>query len=133
MTTYLVTADRSGNWWAFSVRDLPGAYGQARRLDQVTREARDVVSLITGEPEENIDIKLDARLDPSLERVVSGARSAQEELAARHEATLAAIREAAAELSDQGVSIRDIGTLLGVSFQRISQLLGAKERVGRGR
>ena len=39
MKTYTVTTERSGSWWAFSVPEIPGAHGQARRLEQVRDEA----------------------------------------------------------------------------------------------
>lgn len=124
VTTYLVTTQRSGGWWAFSARDVPGVFGQARRLDQVTQEARDVISLMTGEPEDSFDIKLEPHLDPTLEHEIRAARSAREKLEQVQALTADAIRKTAADMSSRGLSVRDIGSLLGLSYQRVSQVLG---------
>ena len=42
-------------------------------------------------------------------------------------------RELARELADRGVSIRDVGEALGVSFQRAQQLIAARTSERRGR
>ncbi|MBI4728636.1 MAG: type II toxin-antitoxin system HicB family antitoxin, partial [Acidobacteria bacterium] len=45
-TTYRVVAQRSGSWWAIEVPDLPGAFTQARRLEQIERMGRDAIALM---------------------------------------------------------------------------------------
>ena len=72
MTTYRVTAERSDGWWAFSVPEVPGAHGQAKRLDQVPAEARDVIALMLDlEDADGIEVTVDIELDASLEPLVT--------------------------------------------------------------
>src|ERR1700678_1853646 len=61
--TYAITTQRSGNWWAFSVPEIPGAHGQTKRLDQVKSEARDVVSMMLDVPDDSFDVELSVKLD----------------------------------------------------------------------
>ena len=125
MKRYTVTATRSGSWWAFSIPEILGAHGQAKRLDQVKDEAREVVAMMLDAPEDSFDLELEVTLDPRMEEaksardsVESGQRIAQEKLLA-----------AAEQLSSIGLSLRDIGSLLNVSFQRVAQILNAQRKV----
>lgn len=67
MKTYAVTTERSGNWWAFSVPEIPDAQGQARRLEQARNEARDVISMMPDAEPDSFDISLSAELDPQID------------------------------------------------------------------
>lgn len=131
MTTYRVSSVRSGEWWAFSVPAIPGAYGQARRLDHVAREARDVIALMLELDEGDaakLDIELDIELDGPLQVVVGKARAARQRLDASQREAQESIRLAASELHERGLSMRDIGSVLGLSFQRVHQILGGDRR-----
>ena len=70
MKAYTVTAERSGNWWAFSVPEIPGAHGQAGRLEQVRDEARDVIAMMLDAEPDSFDVSLSAKLDPQIERAL---------------------------------------------------------------
>lgn len=117
-------ATRSGQWWAVEVPEVEGAFTQARRLDQVPAMVADAIHLLTGVPLDEIEVQLgDVDLgDPQVlaetraarERVATAARSQEE--AAR------ASRRAVARLRARGLSVRDVGVILDVSPQRVSQL-----------
>jgi predicted RNase H-like HicB family nuclease len=77
--TYTVTTERSGNWWAFSVPEISGAHGQARRLEQVRDEARDVISMMLDAEPDSFDVSLSVRLDPRIERALDEAKAARQE------------------------------------------------------
>ncbi len=130
MKTYVVTAERSGNWWAFSIPEIPGAHGQAKRLDLVKSEARDVVELMLDVPAESFDLELAVKLDARMEHLLDEARTAREQFESSQRLARETLRAAAEQFKDvAGLSVRDIGSLLNVSFQRISQILGNKGRV----
>ncbi len=44
--TYTVRAERSGDWWALVVPELPGAFSQVRDLKDAERNAREAVALM---------------------------------------------------------------------------------------
>jgi predicted RNase H-like HicB family nuclease len=128
--TYTVTTERSGNWWAFSVPEIPGAHGQAKRLEQVRDEARDVISMMLDAEPDSFDVALSVRLDPRIEHALDEAKAARQELDSYQRVAQEKLRLAAEQIKEVGgLSIRDIGSLLDVSFQRISQILSDQRKV----
>jgi predicted RNase H-like HicB family nuclease len=128
-TTYKVTTERSGNWWAFSVPEVPGAHGQAKRLEQVGTEARDVIAMMLEVPEDSFDVELDVKLDEETRRVVNEANEARS-MADQYARLAAELTRAAAMVmqSRARLSTRDVGSLLGVSYQRVSQVLAEEKK-----
>lgn len=122
MRTYRVTARRSGEWWALEVPELPGVHSQTKRLDRAACEAREAISVMLDVEAGGIDVEVEIQLPPE-------AREALQAVARAHEAAVAAAaheREAmvrAAYVLTQRLSQRDAGAVMGLSFQRISQLL----------
>jgi hypothetical protein len=59
--TYTVEAKRSGAWWAIRVLEVPGAFTQARHLDEAEAMGRAaVVDLLDVEPD-SFDVALEVR------------------------------------------------------------------------
>ncbi|MEO8816322.1 MAG: hypothetical protein ABI307_07015 [Mycobacterium sp.] len=117
-------ATRSGRWWAVEVPEVEGAFTQARRLDQVPAMVADAVHLLTGVPVEEIEVSI-GDVDLGDPQVLAQAREARERVtaAARSQEDAArASRRAVARLRARGLSVRDVGVILGVSPQRVSQL-----------
>ena len=127
--TYTVTTERSGNWWAFSVPEVPGAHGQARRLEQVRDQARDVISMMLDAEPDSFAVSLSVRLDPRIEHALDEAKAARQEFDTYQRVAQEKLRFAAEQIKEVGgLSVRDIGSLLDVSFQRISQILSDKQK-----
>ena len=127
--TYTVTTERSGNWWAFSVPEVPGAHGQAKRLEQVRDEARDVISMMLDAEPDSFDVSMSVKLDPRIEHALDEAKAARQEFDTYQRVAQEKLRFAAEQIKEVGgLSVRDIGSLLDVSFQRISQILGDKRK-----
>jgi len=127
--TYTVTTERSGNWWAFSVPEVPGAHGQAKRLEQVRDQARDVISMMLDAEPDSFAVSLSVRLDPRIEHALDEAKAARQEFDTYQRVAQEKLRFAAEQIKEVGgLSVRDIGSLLDVSFQRISQILGDKRK-----
>ena len=122
--SYMAECRRVGDWWAISVPEVPGVFTQARRLDQAEEMARDAIATMLSVPARSFDVVVAWEVPGGLGDDVQSARTLRElaELAQRDAG--AAARAAAAKLLKQGhLTIRDIGTLLGMSHQRVSQLL----------
>lgn len=127
--TYTVTTERSGNWWAFSVPEVPGAHGQARRLEQVRDQARDVISMMLDAEPDSFDVSMSVKLDPRIEHTLDEAKAARQEFDTYQRVAQEKLRFAAEQIKEVGgLSVRDIGSLLDVSFQRISQILSDKQK-----
>lgn len=123
MTTYHVTARRSGRWWALQCDELPEAISQVARLDQAEEWIREAIGYIAGVPEDSFDVLV----SPVVPDAYRQARAEAERLrAAAAEANGRAAeesRKAARVLAGMGLTLRDIGTVMGVSHQRAAQLI----------
>ena len=115
---------RSGGWWAITVPALDGVFSQAKRLDQVEDRAREAISLMLDVDEDDVG-DLDVVVTPPA-RVADLLGALEASVAAADEATRTAVatrREIAELLRAEGLPLRDVGELIGVSHQRLSQLL----------
>jgi predicted RNase H-like HicB family nuclease len=118
-------ATRSAGWWAIEVPEIPGLYTQVRRLDQVESMVKDAVTLMTGQALEVIDVAVEPVLPSGESAAVSTATAARAALRQAEAEAAAANRRAVSQLAKQGLTVRDIGTILGVSPQRAHHILKA--------
>ena len=118
---FRVTARREGDWWVIDV-DGVGAT-QAKRLDKVEHMARDLVAAMHEVDYDDVRVDVRYELPVAAVEALAEAKAAAE--VARQLAKIAADsgRHAAAVLHREGLSLRDTAHLLGVSFQRVHQLL----------
>jgi len=119
---YDVEITRSGKWWAIEVPDLPGTYTQAKRIDQVEETVREAIALMNNVNETSFDIEIHVSaevthlIDP-LDASVQAARQAKEQ-------ETACRRKVIEDLRNQlGLPNRDVAALLGLSHQRVAQIL----------
>ena len=113
-----------GQYWLIYVPTVD-KHTQARRVSEIGSMARDLIHVMTGEAPDsfNLDIQyiLASRIQERLDCATELRTQADE---VRREAA-EEVRAAAADLKQAGVSLRDIGKLLGISFQRAGQLTSA--------
>jgi hypothetical protein len=125
--TYDVDVTREGKWWMVSIPALDGLT-QAYNLSEVEAMARSYIAVSQNADPDQIEVNVRVK-------VVGDVIHVDRRLAAivdmrRQAATLEreATREAAGlarDLKAQGVSLRDIGSILGLSHQRVHQLVTA--------
>lgn len=122
MTAFTAHATRDGGgFWLIHVPEVH-RYTQARTFDEIEIMSRDLVAVMTGKDAADLDMTVTVELPESVRHKldrVEQARSA--ELKARTEAA-AELRSAALELKQTGMSVRELGRVLNVSYQRASQL-----------
>lgn len=117
-------ATRSQGWWAVEVPDIDGLITQARRLDQVVDQVRDAAQLLDDIDPDTLDVDIVPQVAHADD--ARAARALADEARSRQEQASAAMRSAARELAAEGLSIRDVGQILGVSFQRAQKLARAE-------
>ena len=120
---YTATARRDGQWWVVQCDQLPAAISQVRRLDQAAETHREAIAFVAGIAEADVDVDVTVVMDEpvasQLQRVAqlrATARDAEQEARALWSAS-------AHELRESGMTVRDIGAVLGVSYQRAHQLV----------
>jgi len=120
------TATRTGQWWAIEVSDVAGGlHTQARRLDQVVSAVIDAVALVADVSHDAIEVDVIPILPEAEADLIESARTASQEAARAAERASRLSRQAVEQLRSEGLTVRDVGGLLGVSPQRVSQLLNA--------
>ncbi len=120
---YTARAQRDGKWWAISVEELPGALSQVRRLDQAEAAAREVIALVLDVPEDGFDVVVVPELSEEHRDALAELDRAKEQYAESMVALAERQRRATLLLVEEaGLTVRDAATVLGVSFQRVSQL-----------
>jgi DNA-directed RNA polymerase specialized sigma subunit len=120
---YTARAHREGKWWAISVKGVPGALSQVRRLDQAEAIAREVIALVLDVPEDSFDVVVAPELNEKHQEALAELDRAKVQYAE----SMAALAERQQKVTlllvkDAGLTVRDAATVLGVSFQRVSQL-----------
>lgn len=123
--TYDVDVTREDGFWVGVVRGVRGGATEARRLSALQGEVKDLLVGLLEVDESAIELAFN--VEPAIGIGASKAlRSFDEAKRALVQAQWdyeSAQRDAVHELSVAGLSLRDSGTLLGISHQRVQQLL----------
>lgn len=116
-------AELDGDWWVVTVPELRGVYTQGRTYEQARAMARDAIATMLDIAPDRVVVTMEVRLPGHAEETiseVSRARAARDEAAAAEQRKL---RESARRLKAAGVKVVDAAALLGISKQRVYQLL----------
>ena len=119
MMDVVAKARRSNGWWAVEVPEIPGLFTQARRLDQVSQMVQDAGAMLGHT---KLAVTVDVVLSCQDAQAVEDARTQREHLREAEAAAASASRLAVKQLRGQGLTVRDVAVVLGVSPQRVSQL-----------
>jgi len=115
---------RADDWWAVEVPEVPGVFTQVKRLDQVAGMVSDAVATMLDIDADDVEVTLDPVFNVALVEHVTDALRLAKEAAAAQEAASRAMRATVLELrEEEKLSVRDVAVLLGVSHQRVSQLV----------
>lgn len=122
--TFTVTAERGRDpWWVTECAEV-GAVSQVRRLDQAADDIREAIAYLSGLPEDSFDIEVAPVLPDAFWEAMRGAEDQRAAAAAANRAAAELNQRAARVLRDEGLTLRDVGHLMGVSHQRAAQLVG---------
>ncbi|WP_308466674.1 hypothetical protein [Rathayibacter soli] len=125
--TYSAIVTRDGKWWMISIPELNGLT-QARRLAEAELMAKEYVAVTLDLPIESISVALTVERVGAIEdiaKTLERIHSEREQASWLERDATAKAAELARGLAQQGVPLRDVGTLLGVSHQRAHQLVNA--------
>ncbi|HKE50951.1 MAG TPA: HicB family toxin-antitoxin system [Actinomycetes bacterium] len=120
--TYAVNAEREGRWWVITVPALNKAT-QAPRFSDVEGRAKELIATWLDCEVDQVHVDVMLELPETVREHQQAAEEARREEAEARARAARESRAAVRELADAGMTVRDIGAVLGISYQRAQQLL----------
>jgi predicted RNase H-like HicB family nuclease len=118
MRTYTVRAEWTDGRWLLVVPQVPGLVGQAPRLGQVEPKIRDAIATMLGVDPDSFGVEIAPVTSSRADALVDGVARARNELTRARREVSAATQQAAEALKNEGLSLEDVGRILGVSVRQ---------------
>lgn len=137
MHIYKVNVTRDDRWWLITVPELDGYVSadgainlsdttQARRISEVRSQAVDFICTVTDSAPSEVGVDITITVGGIDVTRRAGKVFNDRELADRYAASAQSeASRLARDMAAHGVPVRDVGEVLGVSFQRAQQLISA--------
>lgn len=113
--------ERQGDGWLVEVPELNNFVTTAKRLDKATDQIKAYAEQTTGESKCDVVVKVEAVM-PGIICDIEAAHDKMREATRLQEEASIEIRDVVSRMRDQGLTMRDIAVLLGVTPQRVAQL-----------
>jgi DNA-directed RNA polymerase specialized sigma24 family protein len=123
--TFDVEVHREGNYWVAEVLGVRGGATETRRLANLDAEVTDLLSGLLDLDPDQIRLRRHLHLTPGAMKMLEAYAEARIELEEARQRYDRVQRDAVHELRAADLSLRDSAELLGVSFQRVQQLVSA--------
>jgi hypothetical protein len=114
-------AERQDDGWLIAVPSLGNYKTTSKRLDKATEQIKILAEKETGESKCDIVVKVEAVM-PGIICDIESAQTKMREAAKLQEEASNEIRDVVSRMRDEGLTMRDIAILLGVTPQRVAQL-----------
>lgn len=113
--------ERKAGAWRVRVPQLDNLLISTKRLDIATEQIKDLVHEYQGIDRCEVIVKVETSM-PGIMCDLELAQAKMREASRLQEEASKEIREVVSRLRSEGLSMRDIGVLLGISPQRVAQL-----------
>jgi predicted RNase H-like HicB family nuclease len=124
MKTYTAQLEREKDGrWSVELEEEPRVHTWGKTVDQALTRVREAAALWFQTDEDRIELVPHAMLPKATGKTVEQARQAREQAHNADRLAIEQTRKAAAALTSRGISMRDAATILGISHQRVHQLL----------
>ncbi|HEX8093077.1 DUF2188 domain-containing protein [Jatrophihabitans sp.] len=120
--SYTARVERGEQFWLVTVPEI-GRTTQARTLREVEPMARDLIAVMEQVKPDSFHLVTDVVFPASARAHWERAAHLRAAAAATQAEAAVEARVAARELAEMGLTVRDIGAVIGVSFQRAQQML----------
>jgi len=120
--TYRANVSRDGRFWHIRIPELNRST-QALRYKDVPVMANDLIEIMTGLTTKEFDLHIEVQLPDAVQDHLARAEVLRKEAERKNSEAAKEKRAAVRALLAQGLSQREAGELLGMSFQRVSQLV----------
>jgi predicted RNase H-like HicB family nuclease len=125
---YTLHYTREDGLWIARVRGVRGVHSRGRTLEQARRRVREALSLEIGDAAFSVEFAEKIGLPEDARRELSRHRIARRRAEDQTQQAMRAAKSAARALAKAGLSLRDAGSLLGLTGARVSQILKRTKR-----
>ncbi len=122
VSSYHAQVQRGERFWLIYVPELD-RWSQARSLAEVDETVRDLIAVMTDVSGDSIELTVSLTLPESVSTHLASAERLREQASRANSDAAGEVRAAARELRATGMTVRDLGRALGVSYQRAHQLV----------
>jgi len=122
VTTYHARVSRGDVFWLVYVPEI-NHYTQARNLGEVEPMARDLIAVMGEVTADSFTLEVSVELPDAVSKHLARSQSLRQESDRAKHLAAQEVRVAAKELRERGLTVRDIGAALDVSYQRAHQLI----------
>jgi predicted RNase H-like HicB family nuclease len=109
--------------WSVELEEEPRVHTWGKTIDQALTRTREAAALWFQTDEASIELVPRPVLPKATVRTVEQARKAREQARNADRLAIEQTRKAAVALTGRGISMRDVAAILGISHQRVHQLL----------
>ncbi|MDR2895996.1 MAG: hypothetical protein LBV30_05040 [Propionibacteriaceae bacterium] len=124
MITLHVNATRTKRDWTLTGVEF-GAVSEVTRLDQAAEDMREPLAWLSGLPEDGFDVVMVPQLPTAYQTEQEQAHRFRADADKANAQSAEHARRSAKVLADTGMPLRDVGTVMGISYQRAHQLVKA--------
>jgi len=117
--------------WSVELEEEPRVHTWGKTIDQALTRMREAAALWFQTDEATIELVPRPILPKTTGRTVEQARKAREQAHNADRLAIEQTRKAAVALTGRGISMRDAAAILGISHQRVHQLLTLETPPGR--
>jgi hypothetical protein len=120
------TAERQADGWLIACPELDNFTTTSKRLDKATEQLKALAEKTSGESQCDIVVKVEAVM-PGIICDIEAAQAKMRDATRLQEEASNEIRDVVGRMRDEGLTMRDIAVLLGVTPQRVAQLAPCTE------
>jgi hypothetical protein len=120
------TAERQDDGWLIACPELDNFTTVSKRLDKATEQLKALAEKTSGESQCDIVVKVEAVM-PGIICDIEAAQAKMRDATRLQEEASNEIRDVVGRMRDEGLTMRDIAVLLGVTPQRVAQLAPCTE------
>lgn len=117
--------------WTVELAEEPRVHTWAKTVDQALARVREAAALWFDVNEDDIELVPQPVLPKTAGRTVAQARQARQEARNADRLAVRQTTKAVAALTARGISMRDAAAILGISHQRVHQLLAQEQSPSR--
>lgn len=128
VTAYTATARRDSGWWVVQCDQHPGAISQVARLAHAEEVHREAIAFIADVPLESVVVTVTPEVDPLVAEELAEADRLRQTANDAERRASEKRRHAAGQLAKSGMTVRDVGIVLGVNYQRAAKLIGPRSK-----